>query len=270
MLILATVAISLAVDSDGLFSKAGEAANKWNTSVAEEDAALQNLMTMLDGLDKPTLGKVFNEDMIGQSVTYSANGQEDWIILGEDPQKAGNILITTKAPIADAFELYGSAEKWLSYEEDLHVACSVYGGKIGDIEVESRSITMEDINAVTGFEKPEFETYTFGTVQDFVNKKVNYLYPKAGSSWTDSSSKEWTSWKLPSAENEETFECNAYYYNDTQYVYVQGGANQTVSTTEHIDPVKGDIIWGTENDLMYVVASRSVYVYSDHADFRVA
>jgi len=44
LLILATVAISLAVDSDGLFSKAGDAANKWNTSVAEEQSLLNELL----------------------------------------------------------------------------------------------------------------------------------------------------------------------------------------------------------------------------------
>ena len=46
LLILAGVAINLAVDSDGLFSKAGEAANKCNTSVATEGSALENLMQM--------------------------------------------------------------------------------------------------------------------------------------------------------------------------------------------------------------------------------
>ena len=44
LLILATVAITLAVNSDGLFQKAGQAANNWNASVQEEDATLTNLM----------------------------------------------------------------------------------------------------------------------------------------------------------------------------------------------------------------------------------
>ena len=271
LLILATVAINLAVDSDGLFRKAGQAANSWNESVVQEDTELGNLMTMLDEMDKPTLGKVFNEDMIGQSVTYSANGQNEWIILGEDPQKAGNILITTKAPVADGFNLYGSAEKWLSYETDLHTACAVYGGSIGGIEVEARSITMDDINRVTGFEKIkselEFETYIFGTKQDFTNKEVNYLYPKAGSTWTDEGEKVWSSWKQPAVDNEATFDCDVYLYDASQYVYMQGGLQQTVTTTEHINAEKANLIWGTENDLSYVVASKSSAVLSDQAMF---
>ena len=270
LLILATVAISIAVDSNGLFKKTGDAANSWNSSVADEGTAINGLINQLDELTRPkTLGDVYQE-MIGKKVTYEANGQSEWIVLGEDTEKPGNILITTKTAVADGFTLNGTAAAWLSYVEDLHTACSGYGGTIQGIDVESRSITMEDINKVTGFTKPTFETYTFGTTPNFANKAVNYLYPKEGSTWTDADSKVWTSWKQPSAENEITFDCDAYFYNDTQYMYVQGGEQQTISTTEHIDASKGDIIWGTENELIYLVASRSVRVYSFGAEFCMA
>ena len=269
LLILATVAISIAVDSNGLFKKTGDAANSWNSSVADEGTAINGLINQLDELTRPTLGDVYQE-MIGKKITYEANGQSEWIVLGEDTEKPGNILITTKTAVADGFTLNGTAAAWLSYVEDLHTACSGYGGTVQGIDVESRSITMEDINKVTGFTKPTFETYTFGTTPNFANKAVNYLYPKEGSTWTDADSKVWTSWKQPSAENETTFDCDVYAYNDTQYMYVQGGTKQTVETTEHIDASKGDIIWGTENELSYVVASRSVIVNPSVAGFFVA
>ena len=48
LLILATVAINLAVDSNGLFGKAGQASNKWNESVATEESALNGLIGTLD------------------------------------------------------------------------------------------------------------------------------------------------------------------------------------------------------------------------------
>ena len=48
LLILATVAINLAVDSNGLFRKAGDAANKWNSSVAGEKDAISDLMHQID------------------------------------------------------------------------------------------------------------------------------------------------------------------------------------------------------------------------------
>ena len=44
LLILAAVAINLAVDSNGLFKKTGDAANTWNTSVAEEESILNELL----------------------------------------------------------------------------------------------------------------------------------------------------------------------------------------------------------------------------------
>ena len=44
LLILAGVAITLAVDSNGLFARAGQAANAWNASVANESEAVENLL----------------------------------------------------------------------------------------------------------------------------------------------------------------------------------------------------------------------------------
>lgn len=48
LLILASVAITLAVDSNGLFQRAGQAANSWNTSVANESETVENLLGVLD------------------------------------------------------------------------------------------------------------------------------------------------------------------------------------------------------------------------------
>ena len=48
LLILALVAINLAVDSNGLFRKAGDSANQWNTSVAEEEDTIKNLLWELE------------------------------------------------------------------------------------------------------------------------------------------------------------------------------------------------------------------------------
>lgn len=42
------VAINLAIDSGGLFQKAGDAANSWNTSVAEEGSTLNDLIGQID------------------------------------------------------------------------------------------------------------------------------------------------------------------------------------------------------------------------------
>lgn len=48
LLILSTAAIMLAVDSNGLFSRAGTAANKWNTSVGNEENKMNELLGILE------------------------------------------------------------------------------------------------------------------------------------------------------------------------------------------------------------------------------
>lgn len=215
-----------------------------------------------------TLGEVYTDNMIGQKISYSANGQEDWIVFGKDT--SGNILITTELPIDNAYELVGSASNWLTYENDLHTACSGYGATVQGVSVTSRSITMEDINYVSGFTEPTFTEYTFGTTQDFENNKVNYYYPSA--TGTDG-------WKQPTTENEATFEENWYgYYNSWEsgeYLYYGADTDgDEIDATSLINTERCQYIWGgnTEETCYnpYLVASRAVYVDSGGAYFIVA
>ena len=76
LLILAGVAINLAVDSEGIFGKAGEAVNKWNTSVAQEGSVLENLLSTMDNyipikvIDEPTLKQAIAR---GGTITVEAD-----------------------------------------------------------------------------------------------------------------------------------------------------------------------------------------------------
>ena len=65
LLILALVAINLAVDSNGLFKKTGDAANTWNTSVAEEQDAMGGLIDTL-------------ESVLPTEITLSTDLPEGW------------------------------------------------------------------------------------------------------------------------------------------------------------------------------------------------
>ncbi len=65
LLILAAVAINLAVDSNGLFKKTGDAANTWNTSVAEEQDAMGGLIDTL-------------ESVLPTEITLSTDLPEGW------------------------------------------------------------------------------------------------------------------------------------------------------------------------------------------------
>ena len=211
-----------------------------------------------------TIGDIYDDSMIGQKVTYTSNGQSEWIVFGKDTD--GNVLLTTKSPIANEFNLYGSAEKWLTYEEDLKQACSGYGGTIKDKQVTSRSITMEDINYVSGFDvnSLNFDTYTFGTEQDYEKKKVNYWYPSleaAGSRY----------WQQPSSINSTTFPDNwYYYYQDGDSILYGYSGGEDLDATSMVNADRFKYIIGEDGSYEYVVASRSVHVYSVNAYFNVA
>ena len=214
------------------------------------------------GTDEITIGKIYEDSMIGQKVTYSSNEQSNWIIFGKD--ESGNVLLTTESPIASGFNLYGSAEKWLSYENDLKQACSGYGGEIQGKPVTSRSITMEDINYVTGFdvESLNFDTYTFGANNNYENKEVNYYFPSLEASETGY-------WQQPSSTNSKNFENDWYYYglNAGQLVYgYSGGDNlDAASLIKNSDRLK--YIIGEDGSYEYLVASCSVRMDSYYASF---
>ena len=63
LLILATVAINLAVNSEGLFTKTGQTANSWNSSVAEEERELTDLLQLADEIGKePAINNFYHNN----------------------------------------------------------------------------------------------------------------------------------------------------------------------------------------------------------------
>lgn len=209
--------------------------------------------------------------MIGQEITYSSNGQSEWIIFGKD--SAGNILITTKAPIDDGFTLNYNAESWLNYEDKLNGACSKYVTQIqGRNDITARSITLNDINYVTGFKKPNLNSYryTFGETSSEENGVVDYFYPSKEVSgyWQDPKDKLWTPL--------EDLDIYAYRYDyvDGQFIY-SGPDNDFYGvpiTDENLKPENFKYVLGENyesgtyiND--YLVASRSVEVSFGYAAY---
>ena len=239
------------------------------------------------GTDAITIGEIYNDSMIGQKVTYSSNEQSNWIIFGKD--ESGNVLLTTESPIAGGFNLYGSAEKWLTYEDDLGSgygetiqektvtsrsitmeddldnACSGYGETIQEETVTSRSITMEDINYVTGFTEPEFDTYTFGPDPgDYANKKVNYYFPSLEASAN-------RYWQQPSSTNSTPFANDwYYYYQDGDRILYGYSGGDDLDATSMINADRLKYVIGEDRNYEYLVDSRSVGVNSDGAFFYVA
>ena len=211
-----------------------------------------------------TIGNIYDDNLIGQKVTYESNGQSNWIIFGKD--ESGNVLLTTETPIDNGFNLTSGAESWLRYEDNLKATCSGYGRTIQGKTVTSRSITMEDINYVSGFDVDSlnFDTYTFGTEQDYEKKKVNYWYPSleaAGSRY----------WQQPSSTNSTTFPNNwYYYYQDGDSILYGYSDGDDLDATSMVNADRFKYIIGEDGSYEYLVASRSVYVGSSNASFFVA
>lgn len=231
----------------------------------------------LGSVEGTTIGDIYNEDMIGTVIkndTIDANlpSGTDWIILGEDED--GSIMLTTSKPIEDGFTLNYTAQAWLSYEDDLNTACAGYGGTIQGQTIQSRSMTLKDVNRVTGFVEPSFNTYTFKNeaTNDYANKRVNYWHPDTNGTATSSDGagnpNYWS-------KNETTYKCDAYwYYIDTSdnnaVKYRYEGNNWSNESYTGTTIKNTNIILGESLDYDYVLASRSVHVYSESADFLVA
>ena len=281
-MILAGVAISLTIGQNGIFARAQNAVNVYEQAAANEQSELDKITGIIDGYlpsDKLTIGSVYQDSMIGQSINYSANGQNDWIILGKD--SSGNVLITTPEPVTASTYTFrdDGVEGWILYEDDINAACSVYGGTIQNQAVTARGITMEDINYAVGFVNPgpEFEEYTFGNEYNWEENKVNYWYP----------SKDAENYRVnPNEANEdgtypsETFVSDPYYYyfnpDDSKYYYYGLNVEDEIelddshlTRKENMKYIIGDVENGEALD-PYVVASRSVGVYSDGASFYYA
>ena len=213
-----------------------------------------------------TIGNIYDDNLIGQKVTYESNGQSNWIIFGKD--ESGNVLLTTERPIDNGFNLTSGAESWLRYEDNLKATCSGYGRTIQGKKVTSRSITMEDINYVTGFDVDSlnFDTYTFGENNNYAKKEVNYYFPSLEASANGY-------WQQPTSDKTFTHENDWYVYAqmDGQLIYMYSGEPDSADATDLIkNPERFKYIVGEDGSYEYLVASHSVNVDSYYASFDVA
>ena len=68
LLILSSVAMNLAVNTDGVFDRTGASANKWNASVATEENAMQNIIEQSEEMG--------NVEQVASLITFTVNGTE--------------------------------------------------------------------------------------------------------------------------------------------------------------------------------------------------
>ena len=242
----------------------------WTVTI---DGASTDVKAVANTPSQKKLGDAYEENWIGKTIEYSANGVSNWIIIGQD-KTTKNVLITTANPVGSII-IGGSLEDWCDYESTLNTACSNYSGKIAGYDTTARSITLEDINNAVGFTVPEsvaIDEFTFGTNHGWNNttetwdsNEVNYYYP-------DETNKTWI---VPTSSNPWKHNNDAYYYYNNNGVYKFGSAktnmdeNEITLTSNNLRlPDNMRYILADNND--YCVASRSIYIESEYANFNLA
>ena len=225
-----------------------------------------------------TLGEAYDqseESWIGKTINYtSANNSSaiqeagGWIVLGKQTNEQGknDILITTANPVSTQQINYTLSE-WTGYETKIKRACSSYVGTTGTLGTKSvkinedikdvRSITLNDINTAVGFNQT-INTVTLGGTSN------EFAYPKDdGSGWVvkGEQGSNYSEWAQHPIEAYNYYNNNGYKFNS-----VTNGFNNA-----SIELGKPDnMAYILANNNAYWVASRSVDVNSEGADFLAA
>ncbi len=169
LLILAAVAIS-SIQNDGILHYAQNAADSWNKAQENEQAMLgdylnhianmgssstsgtwtQDGTTVTNGKDTLTVGDYVNyvSGVAGYDEDINDDGVNDgWRVLGA---KDGQILLLSTNFVASDYKLYG-ADDYFNGISKLDGVCADYGnGEYADSS-KTRSINVDDINRVTGY-----------------------------------------------------------------------------------------------------------------------
>ena len=135
LLILAGAAINMAINSEGLFGKANEAVEEWNSAVGEEESQLENLIEKANSIG-------------GTGITY----------VGEVPIPSGYVAskISTEDEKTEGLVIYeipeGATVNWQEDEADgTNESTITIGGSTTNLQ-ESRNqyvwIPVEDINSM--------------------------------------------------------------------------------------------------------------------------
>ena len=190
----------------------------------------------------------------------------EWIYFGKDSN--GNNLLTTSKPISNKLTLSRTAQEWALLDDDngsINNICSQY---IGENATKSRSITLEDINNIIGFNESEYltddYTYSFGSNLNFSAKQVNFWYPSKTSS---------NYWQNP-AEIPTQFKRNDYSFGSYgDGVYLAPGKydeNDAQFIKDNINSNYLAYIFGTESNYYdYVLSSGAIEIESDVVNYNL-
>ena len=284
LLILAVVAIN-SIRNDGIISHAGNVANRYNEAVENEQQHLQNYLDYLDKVNggstatwtqtgtSVTNGKVTLE--VGTTVTgyTSPTGTTDpgWAVLGAEN---GKLLLVSKTNVQSSVELSGTTHlvdtNNNGKEDGIDLLDSICASYLNTSLADSaRSITVEDINRVTGY-NPETAAYGSGNVWAYGNE-VTYTMNASGKVLYNGTESSYTTFTMPNgtdlknvSEGIKVTSDAYYYYPNTLTTNSSGDTNGIATNSKAYSVLFSNTDWGNGS---YWLASPCADTYAGYAHF---
>ena len=280
LLILAGVTIAEVFSDEGLWDKSNQFAESANATIEENSEQVNNMINELDEIMNPWVQNktVVTKKMKSGTKTYNVGDDYTydcgvsgytgkWKVLGAEK---GKLLIMSTIDVG-TLTLSGK-EGYNTGISKLNAMCATYGKN-------SRSITVEDINRVTGYDPTnQGDGTVFGAGQFYeYGNKVTYTARGSsatnGKTYTGSISYEHPDGRKIGTDNVTsiTVESTAYYY----YPYSLTTSSSTTGECKGIatDSPAYEMLFGKASDTSdgsgnaYWLASSYVYAYSNYSHF---
>ena len=280
LLILAGVTIAEVFSDEGLWDKSNQFAESANATIEENSEQVNNMINELDEIMNPWVQNktVVTKKMKSGTKTYNVGDDYTydcgvsgytgkWKVLGAEK---GKLLIMSTIDVG-TLTLSGK-EGYNTGISKLNAMCATYGKN-------SRSITVEDINRVTGYDPTnQGDGTVFGAGQFYeYGNKVTYTASGSsatnGKTYTGSISYEHPDGRKIGTDNVTsiTVESTAYYY----YPYSLTTSSSTTGECKGIatDSPAYEMLFGKASDTSdgsgnaYWLASSYVYADSSGSDF---
>ena len=150
---------------------------------AKKDMWIKDGLTLVRGEDVLEIGDTINYTATG--TTYNgewkvlgADEDGNLLILSADNVKANHTLGYTSSETTSAARLAKSQNNWLNVALELDGVCEPYGK--GAYAIGARSITVEDVNSVTGYD-PEAAEQVIFKYNGTTKPRYEFLNGKSGS-----------------------------------------------------------------------------------------
>ena len=204
----------------------------------------------------------------GGNQTITRDTTLTWVVFGISEDK-NKLLITSSTPTTSAVTLYGR-QSYNNGPEIVNEICRMYSGENATAE----GMTIEDVNTFLGFEVPEGKTgfcengdeniWVSGTVADTVN--VPYYNDSSINIWSriqEDATEAYNEGKTIIPEGNKgsleatltalgNYPINGYYYE----------SDETTATD-----ARKNVVFGANNDMFYLLASRGVGADSSRVYF---